>query len=589
MKKHLLIVTLGPVQEFIAQARRTRDLWFGSHVLSELSRAAARALVDRGAELVFPALARGDPELAACPISVRDDGSSPLSIANKLVSELPENVNPETVAREVRESVLQFWRNDVAATVKGDCASVLARGVDPVWEEQIETFLEFAASWTPVENYSSDRSRVESTIAARKNLRDFSQWKNQRDGKRKSSLDGGRETVLAEKKLRDPRIARTYRIDPNEELDAVGLVKRAGGKPEQFVPIVNVALASWIDKAKQTAPSEFKRLCESCKTIELAQVHRKLPCAVEFPFDASVLLRSRWKAVFEEQGLSGEPEDWGEKNVKPLLSLMRDPYPYVACLVADGDRIGKAIGTLTSSSDHRQFSQSLANFAKEARKIVEQLHRGSLVYAGGDDVLAFLPLPEAVGCADALRKSFNDLIEGSTLSVGVGIGHVMESMGDLLNLGREAESLAKRGSPAHGTERNALAIIVSKRSGGIRSWRARWDEWNGDPAGRLREDAALLENRLSKRKIYEISGVLAGMPKPTRADAREWARMLDQEVRRTLQRVHAGEAAVTPSDVDLALDDVHVYRDAYFAVESWLNRMLIAATLAQAMPKPKMP
>ena len=45
MSGHLLLVTIGPVQEFIAQARRTRDLWYGSHLLSELARAGARALV----------------------------------------------------------------------------------------------------------------------------------------------------------------------------------------------------------------------------------------------------------------------------------------------------------------------------------------------------------------------------------------------------------------------------------------------------------------------------------------------------------------------------------------------------------------
>jgi hypothetical protein len=37
----LLLITIGPVQEFIAAARRSRDLWFGSWLLSELSKAAA--------------------------------------------------------------------------------------------------------------------------------------------------------------------------------------------------------------------------------------------------------------------------------------------------------------------------------------------------------------------------------------------------------------------------------------------------------------------------------------------------------------------------------------------------------------------
>ena len=50
----LLQISVGPVQEFIAAARRTRDLWFGSSMLSEISKAAAKAVKDAGAELIFP-------------------------------------------------------------------------------------------------------------------------------------------------------------------------------------------------------------------------------------------------------------------------------------------------------------------------------------------------------------------------------------------------------------------------------------------------------------------------------------------------------------------------------------------------------
>src|SRR5690606_36119506 len=80
MTAHLLLITLGPVQDFIAQARRTRDLWYGSHLLSELGRAAARALLDGGAQLIFPALKAGDPELVACPAPLRDGRMAPLNV-----------------------------------------------------------------------------------------------------------------------------------------------------------------------------------------------------------------------------------------------------------------------------------------------------------------------------------------------------------------------------------------------------------------------------------------------------------------------------------------------------------------------------
>jgi len=34
--EHILLFSIGPIQDFIASARRSRDLWFGSWMLSEL-------------------------------------------------------------------------------------------------------------------------------------------------------------------------------------------------------------------------------------------------------------------------------------------------------------------------------------------------------------------------------------------------------------------------------------------------------------------------------------------------------------------------------------------------------------------------
>ena len=52
----LIKFQIGPVQEFIAQARSTRDLWSGSYLLSWLVAAGIRKLLEcPGASLVYPA------------------------------------------------------------------------------------------------------------------------------------------------------------------------------------------------------------------------------------------------------------------------------------------------------------------------------------------------------------------------------------------------------------------------------------------------------------------------------------------------------------------------------------------------------
>lgn len=564
MNGHLLLIVLGPVQDFIAQARRTRDFWFGSQLLSDLSGAAARKLAAGDARLIFPECATDK------------------AVPNKLLAEVPNNVDPEQLAREVRDEVLRHWREDIAKPVKSKCSGLLAPNIGDVWDEQIGTFVEFLATWAPLDdgNYAAARHAVEFAMAGRKNLRDFGPWRHLRGGVPKSSLDGARETVLNEPRNRDADRARKYRISENEQLDAIALVKRAGGDPEQFVPVVNIALASWLDLANSVASKELGRLRTACEEAQISPVARPdLPCARPLQFDASVLLPSRWKSIFKEQKIAGDAQSWGRDNAGPLLAKLSEPYPYVACLVADGDRMGRALDLLGTKDGHREISRALSRFAARARRIVEQQHRGGLVYAGGDDVLAFLPVPEAVACADVLRRAFEDELAAAvahlpedrrpTLSAGIGIGHVMEGMGDLLRLGRDAEKEAK-------IDRNSLAVLVDMRSGGRRAWRCKWRQ---DPASALQRSVLHLDGSLSVRKVYEIASILRRLP----AEAKEpaWATVLAREVERVLSRV--GEGALTAIEVGLDLEGG--YQELRAHVDRWVSRVLIARALARSVPR----
>lgn len=594
MSEHLLLVAIGPVQDFLAQARRTRDLWFGSHLLSELARVAVRTLLSSGAMLAFPALDRGDPELEECPGPLREGGKPPLAIPNKILAVVPPGLEPADLARSAREAVQRLLR-EIAGNVKKRCSGLIAPGTERVWDEQIETFLEFAAAWTRLGDYAEALGEVQATLAGRKSLRDFGPWQALRGAVPKSSLDGARETVIRPPSERDPGLVRGYRIAAAEQLDAIGLVKRAGGNPEQFVPLVNVALATWVAAANSLRPEEMGLLKDACAKLGVARVQRPdLPCACGFPFDAAVFLKSRWNSLAEELEQPAVITELGPRHVAPLLRLLGEPYPYVACVCADGDRMGRALGSLGSFEKHRLFSQALGRFPGEARRLVEQQHRGVLVYAGGDDALGFVPLSEALACADSLRRAFTSLLNTAvlpktartTLSVGIGVGHVMESMGDLLQLGRRALGLAKHGSgDDRSRDRNALAVLLDKRSGGTRAWRARWDDWGGDPAGRLRQDAKLLSDKLPARKVYEIESTLRRLPEGVERDDSEWAKVLALEVRRSLSRALGGEAAVEASEVGLHLDPSAGYKAVRREVASWIDRVLVAGAIAEAEPR----
>lgn len=588
MVDHLLIVTLGPVQEFIAQARRTRDLWYSSHLLSELSRAAARALDEPGVELVFPHLP--SEELVACTAPLRKNGQPPLNVANKLMARVRDldETSVRAIVVRVRAAVLEHWRG-LAAQVHHRWREMIAPKTDEVWAEQIESFVEFHACWAPIKDYAQTLRKVEGELTARKALRDFSPWRKQRGGVPKSSLDGQRETILKEPNRRPAGLVKKLGISPGEQLDAVGLVKRGGGAPEQFVPITNVALAAWLEAVARDQPDRLHDLARHCKTLGLGSVQREIPCGKVFAYDASVFLPSRWRSLFEESGTpaaeldrSGRHLRWGRAHVEPIVSRSREPYPYVACLVADGDNMGDILGQLKTPSEHQEFSRTLAQFPGKARRIVEQEHLGSLVYAGGDDVLAFVPLSEALSCADALRRCFS-VITNATLSVGIGVGHLHESMGSLLDLGREAEKQAKATHLLDGRARNALALIVEARGGKRRTWRAQWEK---DPVARVHRDIELLACTLSTRKVHEIDALLRRLPapKPEEDEPNPGAvEVLVGEVERILARVQAEEGTVTPDDAGLNLEPSSGYRRLREEIAQWVSRMLIAKTLSRAI------
>lgn len=438
---HLLAISIGPVQDFIAAARKTRDLLNGSELLSTIATAIAQALGGCG-ELVFPASGAG-------------------SAPNKIVC-LVEG-DPAEAASKARAAAQAAFDKAVKQVNEARVADCFDR---ETLRAQCEEFLEFYAAWVPVgpEGYAAARERCEALLAGRKGLRDFAQptWAK---GRPKSSLDGGRDTVIAEDAT-DEQLGRLS-IKRTEQLDGVSVVKRLLDKGEaRFPSVVRVAA----DPFWRSLPPE--RL-EAVRAF--AGDHQAGDLIQRLKGDAA--------ALYSDFPWDIDPSLWHEGGEAPcdLVKGFRcavdqgQPGPYYTILAADGDRMGQALSRLTSKEAHQRFSAQLAKFAGRVRKIVTE-QRGALVYAGGDDVLAFLPMDKALRCAQALREAFGRVADGlgldetPTLSVGIAIVHIHENLRTALEFARSAERAAKNGG------RNALAIARHTRGMGpdaptvVRSW-----------------------------------------------------------------------------------------------------------------------
>ena len=553
---HLLAISVGPVQEFIAAARRTRDLWFGSYLLSEISRAVAKAVEEKGGQLIFPA------------------SSDAENVANIVLAELPAG-EPQKVAVAAKQAAQVRWR------AFADEAHQAAAGAirDDIWADQVDDVIEFYAAWVPhtdPQRYKDDRARVMRLLAGRKNCRDLLPAKG-RPGIPKSSLDGQRETVLGDgDRTTWPQ---KLRLSPGEQLDVVGITKRLGKRQGETDPrypsVARVAAETWLRGVHRRDQGKFQRLKDACERL----VSKGLNTVREenyqyFPYEGTVIYKDRHADLKNELGL-------GDDDLDEVAAVLKDigggPNPYLAVLVADGDRMGAAISSLTSASDHRAFSQALAGFAAESRKIVNA-HNGVLVYAGGDDVMAFLPVNKCLECARKLHDDFASrmaMYGNPTLSVGIAIGHFMENLEDLLEYGRSAEKAAKQ---VEG--KDALAVHLHKRGGAPVRVQARWGE---TPDERFETLAELMNQGILPTKLpYELRD-MARLYEP-------WKEHADSAIKIDLIRLIAKKQSRGVNTVKKALDGhldaMNSAKLLFFAAELLVARQ-IAAVLVEAGERPE--
>ncbi|HEX6898598.1 MAG TPA: type III-B CRISPR-associated protein Cas10/Cmr2 [Thermoanaerobaculia bacterium] len=485
---HVLIITLGPIQDFIAAARRSRDLWFGSWLLSELSKATAKAMADECGldSLVFPGVLKAE-EL---------DPGSDTSVANKIVVRVPEDQDPALVAEKGRqgmESRLERLRDQAFEKFRHSEYFVW-----PNAEAQVKDLIEISWVSAPergANGYREARREAEALLTARKNTRLWSkvQWGGEVP---KSSIDGERESVLDERLFDDvlkekltPKHVRTrYGVGPTERLCAVGLLKRNGTRERsryehRFLSTGHLAAWPLFYRTKDLEDPElaaaWKRYIDVLNASgapleewEIVQPGGRSHNRIFGRYDGSLLFEGRLAELYEDVADPGPRQEKVRKAREALSAFLQKlgvstPLPYYAILVADGDHMGKAIERQESFEDHKKLSQKLDEFAQSVKKVVEEDHDGELIYAGGDDVLAFVPLHRVVACARDLAGKFQKALTGfpvdeeghtPTLSAGIGISHFMDPLRRALHLARQAEKLAK-------VRRGSLSVIVDKRSG----------------------------------------------------------------------------------------------------------------------------
>jgi CRISPR-associated protein Cmr2 len=504
-KQALLSFMIGQPQAFIEAARTVRDLWTGSYLMSWLTAAAIWPVIKEcgyGA-FITPYVGEDNPMLRAMRDGPTGDDRATLpSLPNKFAAQVPLGK-----AEALRESCLRACREEWARICKAvhDRLEGEFRRHDPhwdrFWDDQVTTFFEMRCVVQPLatvddnsREWVNEFDQLGALLEMTRSVRHVPNYHPRSDNGRypaKCSLLGTLEQMGPAEFDRSREFWKAVseewpglygtRLRLSDRLCAVSLVKRFAW-PAYFAASKSGRgrLGVWFDELRYSDTA----------TLTAALW---LPDPAELPSEAD---DSEERGTLDWRRLrrwSGQWLHWTkrdqDKDERPCPPSVWDriqahkrakgqPPRYYAILLLDGDRMGDMFrGELQPHEQdwregrrrYQRITEGLTQFSLKVRGII-QGHGGELIYAGGDDVLAFLPTATVIACAKEVREAFRAddcLTCSASISGGIAVVHHKEDLRFALHQAREAERAAKRidRTDAEKKTKDALALRVCRRSG----------------------------------------------------------------------------------------------------------------------------
>ncbi len=515
--------TLGPVQSFVAQARRTRDFWAGSFILSWLSAVAMREVEAQGGEVIFPAV---DKKFSGWLCGEGQGKEEPRqgSVPNCFKAKVGTEFKPEQVV----EAVHHAWRALANEVYVSDLRLLQFPNkvkTEEIWKRQIESF------WDITWGIDSDCSG-NAVMKQRKSWRTY--MPPPEPGVKCMMMDGWQElsgvespnpedlkefwgSVRKEPKGMKSDLDANSKGEACEWLSAIAFVKRrfvrhfenvnvempSGWKlkgwelPASVPSVTYMAAVHWLKKVLNGHDDEsYKRFYEA--TTHLVEEHPEWDSNIDC-ID-KIRCKKKWKSIdgnlffptlLENRNLYPN-QTQAQAVIKALSTLRKEKEagaisPFYAVLMMDGDSLGKQMRQVGLQ---QEITDGLGRFTKEVPEIIKR-NNGFLIYAGGDDVLAILPLEDALNCAAELRDYYQLQFVKSkatmTLSGAIEYVHIKVPLSKVLHdVHTLLDDIAKEA-----TGRDALAIRVWKPGGVPVQWSQPWHV--------VVQDGAVVLNQLSEQ------------------------------------------------------------------------------------------
>ncbi len=632
-KVTLLVYSLTPVQGFISKARKLRDYWTGSVILSWLAFCGIRAVMEYlGADhVLYPSLIDQPMVEDYCSHKFgqwerlsRNEypNKSIASFPNKFVCLVPKG-KEQDCAETIRDSINDAWKNLTQETLKFLNLKHITQQeccyLQKLFERQNKSFWEHQWAATPLLS-KNEADLIEELLGKAGTQKDLEFMKKnvQFSKDHYRSYDEGFSALyglshkLAQSGLASIKGSKLDERDPEpgikcQQCGEFEIVTVQPGENPPSRPNENPSFGkdkfwsqlreNWQIRYNSIDFKDTERLCSICLTKRIAyqvceenqpdslsplmQLKYILTKETSFASSTDVALSDMFDfaetrniidkeqrkklAQYIHQREGGTQEEkvneerlLEKKSYKLFADLKEKNRPYTdadnyyAILLMDGDHMGKLVNGETVASAwmnvlhpdlverlespgfdknfreywetlqlcsqrrlapalHASISESLGDFSIYGVPAIIKHHRGHLIYAGGDDVCAVMPVSSVLAAAEEIAKLYcagfvgykNEyqeqernyeildgsipynvqnsefqklsvhLGEGDRLSISAGI-HICHHKKPLTTALQRAHQLlddeAKRKMG-----RNAVAIELDKRSGGSRVYASKWE------------------------------------------------------------------------------------------------------------------
>lgn len=560
MANDLLIFSIGPVQSSITASRRTQDMKTSSWILTRFAEAALQKAKNLGCEIVYPRVSfqQGSLGIPNRLVILTDSGAC-TDIAKKITSEVFSTRN--SISQDVLNSIFYEPRAAYDATL---------------WNTQVNEWLEIY--WVGVpwdgnpDTYGEQFRTANLGIDARKTLRHYPATPQVGD---RCTLCAIRSSLGTEDAFWSHvrRYAGGRMIREGEKLCAICTIKRFAAVAlqrnelgEGFPSISSIAVSSFKCAVLQHWEEGTEDIVKKFQK-DVANLNLPRNRAVLTPFLKNLLAgknQSSKRQFLELEGAYLYPEfyqidaikdetgctpqknvvDNARNSLRELTDLLEKleaaasfPHPYYAVLKVDGDHLGALLDKVQTPEDHKLISGAILKTAQEVKNIVEDEGPGYLIYSGGDDMLAFLPVERALEVAKRVRDLYEENLSNigfsdQMASAGIVIAHHKTPLQSAL-----ADTMSAITAAKEGFDRNALVLVLNKRSGAPRSMSLHWST-PGGPAplavmSELRKNIS--SGKLSGKFAYDLEEVLPSFEQDNGYD------LLNAELYRLIIRHHSNE------------------------------------------------